>query len=293
VKTKGPYESSIKMSDHDLHDPRLDAAYRDVSGEQPPVELDERIRAAARRAVSARPQSLEARGATAARRSWSARWRVPLSIAATIVLVVTVTLLVQDEEKRKLLEETPAAASTPEPQAAIPVQPGAPPPAAQPSESTSAPARRQAKRVQPVPDASAPAVEEAAPSPERMVRDPFSPTPERRREERVPAASALAADRAAPARERDALQVVPGAASGSDFSRPLSSDRTNAERPDREQRNASGGRSAPRGAEESIGEIRRLKHQGRDAEAIAELAEFQRRFPDYVLPRDLVQSFSQ
>jgi len=49
------------MSDPELRDPRLDQAYRELPSEEPPSELDERIRAAARRAVGARPQSLEAR----------------------------------------------------------------------------------------------------------------------------------------------------------------------------------------------------------------------------------------
>jgi hypothetical protein len=36
-------------------------------------------------------------------------------------------------------------------------------------------------------------------------------------------------------------------------------------------------------------EIRRLKAQGRDAEAAAELAEFRKRHPDFALPPDLAK----
>ena len=69
--------------------------------EEPPPELDERIRAAARRAVGARPQSLEQQAADEKRRrSWASRWRVPLSVAATIVIAATLTVMVQDEERR-------------------------------------------------------------------------------------------------------------------------------------------------------------------------------------------------
>ena len=44
-------------------DPRLDAAWRAASHEEPPVALDAAILAAARREVGARPQSLGARAA--------------------------------------------------------------------------------------------------------------------------------------------------------------------------------------------------------------------------------------
>ena len=278
----------MKMSDQDLHDSRLDAAYRDASREQPPVEIDERIRAAARRAVSVRPRSLEAHAATVARRSWSARWRVPLSLAATVVLAVTVTLLMQEEEGRKLREESPAAVSVPEPQ--TPAQPGTPPPVSQPSQPESATASQQAKRSQSAPAASPSVAEDAARRAERMVPESSSRAFERPREPtREPATLPPVADSAAPTRERDAMQVAPEAPSGSDFTRPLSSDRANAERPNRELRSATAGASAGRTAEQWIEEIRRLKNQGRDAEAAAELAEFRRRFPDYSLPSDLAR----
>jgi hypothetical protein len=51
-------------------------------------------------------------------------------------------------------------------------------------------------------------------------------------------------------------------------------------------------RSAPqvaRSPEDWIEEIRRLKAQGRDADAAAELAEFRRRHPEFPLPVDLAR----
>jgi len=47
--------------------------------------------------------------------------------------------------------------------------------------------------------------------------------------------------------------------------------------------------SQARSPEEWIAEIRRLKTDGREADAAAELAEFRRRYPDYVLPTDLAR----
>jgi hypothetical protein len=38
-----------------------------------------------------------------------------------------------------------------------------------------------------------------------------------------------------------------------------------------------------------LAEIRRLKAQGRDAEAAMELAEFRKRHPDFALPADLAK----
>ncbi|MGH8681647.1 MAG: hypothetical protein ACREVS_23020, partial [Burkholderiales bacterium] len=111
------------MTDPDLRDPRLDQAYRELPGEEPPPGLDERIRAAARRAVGAKPQSLDAR-----RRSWASRWRVPLSLAASVVVVVTLTLMVQEEQHPRF-DVAPASAPAPSAPATLEDR-AAPPPAA-------------------------------------------------------------------------------------------------------------------------------------------------------------------
>jgi hypothetical protein len=67
---------------------RVHAAWRDASSDEPPVALDDAIRAAARRAVRARPRPAEA--------SFTARWRVPVSIAALLVVSATLTLLLSE-----------------------------------------------------------------------------------------------------------------------------------------------------------------------------------------------------
>ncbi len=88
------------MTDPDLRDPNLDRAYRETPRDEPPPGLDERIRAAARRAVGTRPQSLEQQATDQRRRSWASRWRVPLSVAATLIIAATLTVMVQDDERR-------------------------------------------------------------------------------------------------------------------------------------------------------------------------------------------------
>jgi hypothetical protein len=83
-------------------DPRLDLLYRDTPRATPPPHLDAAIMAAARREVGARPRafSLPLR-----------RWRVPVSIAAIVVLSVSLVTLVSEEGGESLLrdERLPAA----------------------------------------------------------------------------------------------------------------------------------------------------------------------------------------
>jgi hypothetical protein len=86
------------MTEPEPRDPRIDAAYRDAATDAPRAEVDDRIRAAAHRAAAAGPQSLETRARADARRSWIARWRVPVSIAATVVVAVTLAYMMEREE---------------------------------------------------------------------------------------------------------------------------------------------------------------------------------------------------
>lgn len=99
-------------------DPRLERVYRAGGREEPPAHLDAAILAAARREVGARPRAVSTR---------LRAWRVPVSIAALVVLSVSLVTLVQEEgggklepsaamsEDSKLLEKAPAPpASVPE-----------------------------------------------------------------------------------------------------------------------------------------------------------------------------------
>src|SRR3954452_4924322 len=106
----------------------LRARYHSVSAEEASVALDDAIRAQARRAVGSRPRP--------AGSPFSTNWRVPLSIAAVMILSVSlaVTTVLQDKhlpsadpipERRRVPAAEPqaaappsAAASTPPPSAA-------------------------------------------------------------------------------------------------------------------------------------------------------------------------------
>ncbi len=160
-------------SPDDVRDPRLDRAYGETPREEPPLALDERIRAAARRAAGARPQSLERQAAR--QRSWSARWRLPLSVAATVVIAATLTVMVQDEERRPR-DDTPERAPPANAPAATPTAPEAPPaaaaprPAAEPRAPAASGAEGARRDIAP-PPAAAPSAATPVPAPVENKRE--------------------------------------------------------------------------------------------------------------------------
>jgi hypothetical protein len=105
-------------------DAALDRVYQAGPREEPPARLDAAIRAAARREVGARPRPVSRLRA----------WRVPVSIAAMLVLSVSLVTLMREEGGEELVHPGPPAGRTP---------PAAPPaPETQtPAASVPAPAR--------------------------------------------------------------------------------------------------------------------------------------------------------
>jgi outer membrane biosynthesis protein TonB len=282
------------MTDPDLRDPNLDRAYRETPRDEPPPELDERIRAAARRAVGTRPQSLAQHAADERRRSWTSRWRVPLSVAATLVIAATLTVMVQEEERRprddsgrnvvpktESRDAEPSAAPASEPDvAASRAMRSAPAPTAAPTPPRPAAA--------PVESAPQPKHEERARSVEQPAATDTAPAPLEKRQTAVPAAAPpAAAPTPAPtaplAAPKPALQSAPAGAASDTLRR----DRTLGDRPERASREASA--NAVRSPEAWVEHIRTLRAQGRDAEATIELAELRRTYPDFRLPPDLAR----
>ena len=91
--------SADTSNDRDLEELLAEAAalrqqHRMASQEEPPVALDEAIRAAARREVGARPRAIGA--------GFGGSWRVPASIAAVVVVSVTVAVMVVQHEPQSL-----------------------------------------------------------------------------------------------------------------------------------------------------------------------------------------------
>jgi hypothetical protein len=117
-------------------EPGLDRLYHAAGREEPPAHLDAAILAAARREVGARPRPLS---------STLHRWRVPVSIAAVVVLSVSLVTLVREEGGEQLMQAPPLAP-------------------AQPPDARTAPAAPVASEMtQPRPAATAPAPTRRAP----------------------------------------------------------------------------------------------------------------------------------
>jgi hypothetical protein len=296
-----------KPVNQDPRDRRIDDAYRDASRETPPAELDARILAEAHRAVHARPQDA-AQGA-----GWTTRHRVPLSLAATVVIAVTVALMVEDDSRRAPEPDAPLAA----PRSDAPWGSRAAPPAAPSGVPREAP--------RPAESAPAPAAAARDDAPRRPA-PPDEPSGRDRRESandgtlRAPRAAGapLSSGSAAPAPAEASLQARPPAAAASALpahgaeageravdsrersveSRERSVDvreRSAQERPPRtsrdeamaEGRRANASTAPARTPEAWLDDIRRLRAEGRTADAEAALGAFRRTYPDYALPADL------
>jgi hypothetical protein len=292
------------MTEPEPRDPRIDAAYRDAATDAPRAEIDDRIRAAAHRAVAAGPQSLEARARADAQRSRVARWRVPVSIAATVVVAVTLAYMMEREDAQLARIDgvpSPAPATPPVVAQAEPAKPAevvrAQPPAATPPQ----PSPDLARRTAPTPSSNAAVEPRRADESERIVAPPPPPAP-------APAAGALQAVPPAPgtsaplakeAERRSAeAQAFPATPAPAMQSAPApqretagasARDRAFADRPDRMERQTAAAEQKVRTPEVWLEDLRRLKAQRRTDDFARELAEFRQRYPDYKLPADLLQ----
>jgi hypothetical protein len=289
----------------DPRDKQVEDAYRDASNETPPPELDARILAAARRAVNARPQD------AARPPSWLARYRVPLSVAATALIAVSVSLMVDDETRRGPEYDAPAKSQRADPAWGSRSAPAASPPEQRiPSDREAAERVREQRNAVEAPRASetmnAPSAPEARevkqyaiPSPDRS-----SAAPDVRSRESAPSANTAASasgDAASPSAARTAPAPAAPPAAPFPAERPAaqvpgadSRERAASDRPSRLTRDevaAPAGRAAKeetsRTPEAWLDEIRRLRTEGRLTDADAALAAFQRTYPDYALPADL------
>ena len=277
----------------------LAALYREASVEQPSAGLDARILAAAH-ATAAPPK--------VATPSWVNRWKIPVALAAMVVMTTTITLLVQDEEAGRLDKPEAGAAKqrTPPPATAAPAGPSVP--AVAPATPVPAPKPVEARRKEMAP----PARDNSAPPP--RAEPPASPTE---------APAAAKAEAAAPdlprslGGEKKATQSAPatdeirsGPSSGGaikdqpllEKSQPqmqMQAAPPPAPKPapyvapapapmaTPARRADSAERDAARTPEQWIADIRRMRQEGRAADAEASLAEFRKRYPYYALPEDL------
>jgi hypothetical protein len=228
-------------------DDKVTRAYRALGAEEPPRALDDAILAASRR-----PQH---------------RWRVPLSIAAVLVLAVGVTL--------RMLPPSPDAESV----ALAPQVIQAPKPPA-------AAAEPAAKFAQDAPSAAAPTAE-APRAPARSIAgarlEPAEPSAQPAREPvsaalegaaRADASAPVAAGAVAGSVQRDAAEAPRARALASAPPAPAAA--AAAKRPE-----------ATLTPEAWLKRIAELRKEGREREAQESLAEFRKRYPDYKIPEAL------
>lgn len=229
----------------------LNRLYREIPAEEPPREVDEAILAAARRATGSRPRK--------ALHPFAARWRLPLALAASVLVSTTLVLSMRERGKMEPLAEMAApraeAPATPKPQAAV----RAAPKAAAPAMEKPAPEHWVAERPAPAQTEPAP----AAPSPPAGAAQA----------ERF---AAPTADRAAGALDGEARQRIP------DANAPEAARRAAAARKPEAEEQAK--HPSP---ETWIARIRALREQGKEGEARASLDELRKRYPDVPLPQDL------
>lgn len=228
-------------------DERLTQAYRALGGEEPPRALDEAILAASRR----RP----------------ARWRVPLSIAAVLVLAVGVTLrMLPPQPGAESVALAPQVIETPRPAAG-----SAEPPARQAQEaqvSAAAPREPVAGLARSDTSAAAPAFADA--------RAERSEAPARPGEARAPAALAGAKRAETPAAAASAPRADEVSAAGVMQSAPA------APAPAKLS-------EAALTPEDWLKRIAELRKQGREREAQESLAAFKKRYPDFKIPEALTR----
>jgi hypothetical protein len=279
----------------DPRDRELEEAYREASREAPPADLDARILAAAHRAVHARPED------AVRRPSWIDRYRLPLAVAATALIAVTLSLMVEDETRREPEPDAPVAAprddawgsrSAPTRTAPAPAlsAPAAPAPAA-PAPAASAPAPALERAPAPAEARrAAPPAEAAGPPevPSAVIRDLQRLETEGGRAASRTAESATGNAAAVPAAPAPAQAPMAAPAAGAPPG-AAARERAAQERPSRLTREDAAKAEAPRAPEVWLEEIRRLRAEGRAAEADEALAAFRRAWPDYPLPPDLAR----
>jgi len=244
-------------------DPDLARLYREASREAPPPHLDAQILAAAHREAGSRPRAIgdgageDAYSPVAKHRSW----RVPLALAAVIVLSVSI-LTLSPEIRDVAPPERAETARAPQPEATT--SPGSETPeraATPPQEFRRVPGAPPgvASRDEPV--------AREAPAAVAALRDEAAP-------EAPPASMAAARPERAPPRPEAGVRLEPRAQQAA----PLRAEADLAGALTRQYAD-----QPPEKWGEKIVELRR---EGRVEEAEALLAEFRRRFPDYRIPAE-------
>jgi hypothetical protein len=272
-----------------ISDSRVDAAWRASSSEEPPKSLDAAIMAAARREVGARPQKVGTREAVADRRRW---W--PLAAAATIAAIAVGVLQLTPPDRvgapaadKTIVSDVPASASRPAPE--MPTPPSRPeetkPEAGNALRAEQAPKRADSPRRQAAtPESPIPAKRESAAADTTAMPEPFPAAPPSPAVAAAPA-GILAAPAPAPAPPLSAQRAPESASAQPAPLAKMAAGRAADARADEVRVKERGPLPVP----EWIALIRRLRDEGKSADAAKELAAFRVAHVDHekLLPPDL------
>ncbi|HRW65529.1 MAG TPA: hypothetical protein P5032_07240 [Candidatus Competibacter sp.] len=233
--------------DTEFHDEDLSALYRVTRDPEPPAWLDQRILTAA----NATPQPVPTLAPSPSRRRRTRLWAVPAALAATVVLAVGIVRLARESGEWGPLPENKTLHSTAE--------------SAAEADATAAGRAQFSDHDRPSSSAvelrpTMPLGEAVRVAPQSLPALPAAAPPVKLEQELMPRRTAPAERE----RPQDWLRAAP-----------------TGQRVDQDA--ASQDRSDRYSPEEWLAVIAELRHQGRTAEADAELAEFRRRYPDYPL----------
>lgn len=236
---------------HDLPtDPPLSRLYRQQALAEPSAAVDQRVLAVARQALAA--------PAPRHRQGWWQRWRLPLSLASTVMLTAMLALLVER----------------------------------QPAEFAGTPSGENKMEVESAQKRAEPASVAPAPAPAKAERMPAVPPPRQERVSKVPAvqerstAATQAADQAAPppplSPARSAAPAAAVEATASDENRPAPARLAAPSLAPMQKSTADSARSPAAW----LDEIRALRRAGKAEEAERQLSEFRLAYPDFPLSEE-------
>ena len=247
------------MAENDKPDDELRALYRGLPREEPPPAIDAAVLAAGSRSV-ARPFH---------------NWKVPVSLAAVLVLSVVVT--------QRMSEEQPE----------IRANPPSPPVAAQipKAPATKPESRRDVPVAGPRPQPKTQPRPESAP-PREVARSEPPAQPEMTRSEPSPAVKEEAVIAAAPA-PAPPPQAGAVAQSAGQLARTDARAERRAPMTAKSRADASNlASAAPLSPESWLERIIELRGSARHKEADESYEEFRRRYPDYVVPAEKLQKIA-